>query len=281
MKFNLLAPAWALSLMVAITNAGAIAQPPRLADDDREKVYQKYWAGLSINSTSDSPLSAISGVIHVPKFFPPSKGDKANISFVIHWGTSGMCGAAASAGIDMKIRNDGKADLAAWTHASHDDGLDIASVHWLDEMRGKRFDIIPGDEVTVTIKAIDRRSVWIFWKNARTGDHEQLLLGDYNVDLCTSWAAWVTERRPGEMADSSGDWSRIPDFGTSVLKDMQWGTEDAKVWNAGERKGPAKEKWHIVGKNDGWGEYVNLRCNFFNDSPDITPEGMECTQITH
>ncbi|KAK4665651.1 hypothetical protein QC763_404130 [Podospora pseudopauciseta] len=279
MKLDFITPAWALSLMFAITNASIVSQPVRRAED-RKTDYSWYWTGLSINTTTNSPISALQSVVVVPKFFPPATSEKANISFVLHLGTGANCGSSAAVGIDMKIKTDGTADIAAWSHSSYASGVEVATVHWLDEQRGKRFDIQPGDEVTLKIKTLDSRNLWVYWKNGRTGEHETVMIGNYHNDVCRSFAAWVTERRPGEIIvdDKKGDFNHIGEFGTVIFKDMQWGTEDAQVWNTGERKGPATEKWYLLGSNDGWGEVVMLRCEFFQNKPDITPDGMMCTQ---
>ncbi|KAK4174575.1 hypothetical protein QBC36DRAFT_357047 [Triangularia setosa] len=278
MKPNLTTPAWALALMAAITNASPILQlSPRT--DNRDTVYAKNWAGLAINTTTDSPISALTGVIQVPKFFPPPTGDYTNISFVINLGTNGDCGSAASAGIDMAILKDGTATFAAWSHASYDGhGREPLAVNWMDDMRGSRFEIQAGDEITITLKTQGHRNVWLQWNNTRTSDNLQLKIKDYKTDLCLTYASWVTEQRPALTVGQDPGVFTTPDFGTVVIKGMEWGAEDGQVWKTGKRKGPAKENWFAIGEENEWGHYIDTGCGFFGKAEDVDDQGMKCTQ---
>ncbi|KAK4199296.1 hypothetical protein QBC40DRAFT_307639 [Triangularia verruculosa] len=279
MKFNLATPAWALSLMAAISHASPVSQlSPR--SDTRDLVHSRNWAGLAINTTTDSPISTLTGVFQLPKYIPNQQANYTNISFALHLGTNGGCGSSAALGIDMAILGRDKATFAAWSHSSLDDGNEIAEVHWLDEKRGRRYDIQGGDEITLTIKTIDHRNLWLQWHNSRTNEFEQLKLWGYNADLCLKYAAWVTEQRK-QFTDGLSDtafWS-TPDFGRVVLKGMQWATEDFNVWNTGENKGPAKEVWHVIGFKNDQMDITDTRCSPVVKGDNVNDQGMECLKV--
>ncbi|KAK0702887.1 hypothetical protein B0T21DRAFT_431530 [Apiosordaria backusii] len=282
MKLNLAIPFTALSLLAAITNAIPVSSPAgdfhplSTRTDDREKVFNENWAGLGIETTTDSPLSALYGVIAVPGEFPPvpDSNPRANATFAMILGTNGNCGSGASVGIDMAIGRDGTATFEAWSASYDKTGNEMNPVNWMDEMRGARFDIQKGDEIAITFLTIkDHNNVAILWRNLRTSETMELIIKNYDTELCLTHAAWVAEIRPA----STDAQLQALDFGTVVMKEMQWATEDGQLWKAGERKGPAKEKWYVNGQKDDVGEFVRELCGFFERKEDIDERGMKCT----